>query len=54
MISSGRLVEKAISRTGPFRLLSAMKMVTRLTLSGRWEAASAYIRGLRDGWRDSV
>jgi GT2 family glycosyltransferase len=36
-----------------FRLLSAIKMVTRLSLAGRWDVASAYIRGLRDGWRDS-
>ena len=36
-----------------FRLLSAIKMVTRLTLSGRREAATAYLRGLRHGWRDS-
>jgi GT2 family glycosyltransferase len=36
-----------------FRVLSGVKMVTRLVLSGRWETASAYIRGLRDGWRDS-
>ena len=37
----------------PFRLLSAVKMVTRLVVAGRWEAALAYMRGLRDGWRDS-
>ncbi len=36
-----------------FRLLSAIKMVTRLSLTGRWDVASAYLRGLRDGWRDS-
>jgi GT2 family glycosyltransferase len=36
-----------------FRLLSAIKMVTRLSLSGRWDVASAYIRGLRSGWRNS-
>ena len=36
-----------------FRLLSAIKMVTRLSLAGRWDVASAYIRGLRNGWRDS-
>lgn len=37
-----------------FRLLSAMKMVLRLALSGRWDVAAAYLRGLRDGWRDSA
>ena len=37
-----------------FRLLSAIKMVTRLTLTGRGQVASAYLRGLRDGWRDSA
>jgi hypothetical protein len=34
-----------------FRLLSALKMVGRLILSGRWRVALAYLRGLRDGLR---
>lgn len=37
----------------PFRILSAIKMITRLVTIGRRDAASAYLRGLRDGWRDS-
>ena len=36
-----------------FRMLSAIKMLTRLILSGRWPVATAYLRGLRHGWRDS-
>lgn len=36
-----------------FRSLSALKMVSRLILTGRWRVAAAYIRGLRDGWRSS-
>jgi GT2 family glycosyltransferase len=32
-----------------FRLLSALKMVGRLILTGRWRVALAYLRGLRDG-----
>lgn len=34
-----------------FRLLSALKMVGRLTLRGQPAVAAAYLRGLRDGWR---
>jgi GT2 family glycosyltransferase len=34
-----------------FRLLSAAKMVGRLTLTGQWPTAVAYLRGWRDGWR---
>jgi GT2 family glycosyltransferase len=33
-----------------FRLLSAVKMVARLLVSGRPQTAAAYLRGLRDGW----
>ena len=33
-----------------FRLISAVKMVSRLMLTGRWRVAAAYLRGLRDGW----
>jgi GT2 family glycosyltransferase len=36
-----------------FRTLSAVKMVVRLTVTGRWPVAQAYLRGLRDGWRIS-
>ena len=36
-----------------FRLISAVKMISRLTLTGRWRVAAAYLRGLRDGWRAS-
>ena len=36
-----------------FRALSALKMVMRLLISGRAEAAAAYFRGLRAGWRAS-
>ena len=36
-----------------FRLASAIKMVFRLGVTGRRPAAAAYLRGLRDGWRDS-
>jgi GT2 family glycosyltransferase len=34
-----------------FRAISAVKMVTRLLLSRRPDVATAYLRGLRDGWR---
>lgn len=34
-----------------FRLASALKMVARLTLTGEFATARAYLRGLRDGWR---
>jgi GT2 family glycosyltransferase len=34
-----------------FRLGSAIKMVTRLLLTGRTASAKAYLRGLRDGWQ---
>jgi hypothetical protein len=37
-----------------FRLLSAVKMVVRLSLTGSWPVAKAYLRGLRDGWRASA
>ncbi len=37
-----------------FRLASAIKMVFRLAMTGRWPVAAAYLRGLRDGWRDSA
>ena len=36
-----------------FRFLSAINMVVRLLLTGRRDSASAYLRGLRDGWRES-
>ncbi len=36
-----------------FRSASALKMVTRLLLKGQGHVARAYLRGLRDGWRDS-
>lgn len=36
-----------------FRMLSGLKMVTRLLLTGRSKAATAYMCGLRDGWWDS-
>ncbi len=36
-----------------FRIISAVKMVSRLTLTGRWRVAIAYLRGLRDGWQAS-
>ena len=36
-----------------FRVLSAIKMVMRLTILGRWTVATAYLRGLRDGWKAS-
>jgi len=35
-----------------FRLMSALKMITRLMLRGQRDVATAYLRGLRDGWRD--
>lgn len=35
-----------------FRLGSAVKMLGRLLLTGNFAAASAYVRGLRDGWRE--
>lgn len=35
------------------RSMSAVKMVSRLMLTGRWCATSAYLRGLRDGWQAS-
>lgn len=36
-----------------FRVLSAVKMVSRLILKGRWRTAGAYLDGLRDGWQSS-
>lgn len=36
-----------------FRIGSALKMVSRLMLTGRWAVAGAYLRGLRDGWKYS-
>jgi GT2 family glycosyltransferase len=36
-----------------FRMLSALKMIGRLTLTGRWRSALAYVIGLRDGWVSS-
>ena len=36
-----------------FRVISALKMVSRLLLIGRWQTAAAYLRGLRHGWRSS-
>jgi len=36
-----------------FRTLSALKMVARLTISGKWTVAKAYLQGLMDGWRAS-
>jgi GT2 family glycosyltransferase len=36
-----------------FRIGSAIKMVARLALRRQWRVASAYMRGLRDGWRES-
>jgi GT2 family glycosyltransferase len=36
-----------------FRVFSAFKMVGRLTMTGKWRAALAYVRGLRDGWQSS-
>ncbi|NCF67629.1 MAG: glycosyltransferase [Chloroflexi bacterium] len=36
-----------------FRLLSGLKIVARLTLTGRLAVATAYLRGLRHGWQDS-
>ncbi len=35
-----------------FRLISAVKMIGRLALTGNWTVAGAYLRGLRDGWKD--
>lgn len=35
----------------PYRLGSAVKWVTHLTLRGRWASVCAYLRGLGDGWR---
>lgn len=37
-----------------FRLGSAIKMLFRLAVSGQWISASAYWRGLIDGWGASV
>ena len=34
-----------------FRLFSAIKMTARLVLTGRIDVATAYWRGLHDGWR---
>jgi hypothetical protein len=39
---------------GPYRIGSACKTVLRLYLVGRSAAAHAYIRGLRDGLRESL
>ena len=36
-----------------FRMASAVKMLLRLSVIGQFEAAAAYWRGLRDGWRES-
>ncbi|MFN2117887.1 MAG: glycosyltransferase family 2 protein [Candidatus Promineifilaceae bacterium] len=36
-----------------FRVISAVKMVGRLLLTGRWRVAAAYLHGLRDGWQVS-
>lgn len=36
-----------------FRIFSAVKMLSRLAVTGRWRTAAAYWRGLRDGWRIS-
>ncbi|MDX1417540.1 MAG: glycosyltransferase family 2 protein [Candidatus Promineifilaceae bacterium] len=36
-----------------FRALSAVKTVARLHATGHHNAARAYVRGLRDGWRES-
>jgi GT2 family glycosyltransferase len=36
-----------------FRLLSAVKMIGRLAITGKWAVAGAYMRGLRDGWKDT-
>jgi hypothetical protein len=33
-----------------YRLLSALRWTVRLSRHGRWQALSAYWRGLRDGW----
>jgi len=35
----------------PYRLASACKTVLRLTLSGHWSSAQAYLHGLWDGLR---
>jgi GT2 family glycosyltransferase len=37
-----------------FRLLSSLKMLTRLLVRGRFDTAAAYLHGLREGWRDSA
>lgn len=34
-----------------FRLLSALKLLTRTLLTGQFAAARAYVRGLWDGWQ---
>lgn len=36
-----------------FRMISAAKMVTRLLMMGNRDIAAAYLRGLRDGWRET-
>lgn len=38
----------------PYRTVSAVKTVTRLSLAGKRESATAYLRGLRDGWREQA
>jgi GT2 family glycosyltransferase len=38
----------------PYRIASAVKTVTRLSLAGRRKSAAAYLRGLRDGWREQA
>lgn len=34
-----------------FRLVSGLKMISRLVLTGRWLSAKAYVRGLGEGWQ---
>jgi GT2 family glycosyltransferase len=36
---------------GPYRAASALRTIGRLARRGRWPAARAYLRGLRDGAR---
>lgn len=36
-----------------FRIASGVKMLAKLMRTGHFEAAAAYWRGLRDGWRES-
>lgn len=37
-----------------YRLGSALKLLARLGVSRQWSAARAYLRGLRDGWRQGI